>query len=64
MPQWVKTLSAMQETWVSFMGWEDPLEEGIVQPTSVFLPGESHGQEEPGELQSIAGSELCPWQRS
>ena len=20
------------------MGWEDPLEEGMVQPTSVFLP--------------------------
>ena len=23
------------------------------QPTAVFLPGKSHGQEEPGELQSI-----------
>ena len=25
------------------MGQEDPLEEGM-QPTPVFLPGESHGQ--------------------
>ena len=25
------------------MGQDDPLEEGI-QPTPVFLPGESHGQ--------------------
>ena len=35
--------SAMQETWVQSLGWEDPLEkEG--QPTAVFLPGETHGQ--------------------
>ena len=36
----------MQETeemWVWFLGQEDPLEEGM-QPTPVFLPGESHGQ--------------------
>ena len=25
------------------LGWEDPLEEEI-EPTPVFLPGESHGQ--------------------
>ena len=25
------------------LGWEDPLEKEI-QPTSVFLPGKSHGQ--------------------
>ena len=33
----------MQETQVQYLGWEDPLEKGI-QPTPVFLPGESHGQ--------------------
>ena len=36
----------MQETEerrVQSLGWADPLEEGI-QPTPVFLPGESHGQ--------------------
>ena len=28
---------------VQSLGWKDPLEEGM-QPTPVFLPGESHGQ--------------------
>ena len=32
----------MQETWVRFLGWEDPLEKGKV-PTPVFWPGEFHG---------------------
>jgi len=32
-----------QEMQVRSLGWEDPLEEGI-QPTPIFLPGESHGQ--------------------
>ena len=31
---------AMQETWVRFLGWEDPLEEGMAT-TPVSLPGES-----------------------
>ena len=31
---------AMPETWVHFLGWEDPLEEGMAT-TPVFLPGES-----------------------
>ena len=39
----VKYLSPMQETWVRSLGWEDPLEKEM-QPTLVFLPGESHGQ--------------------
>ena len=40
-----KNLSAMQETWVQSLGWEDPLEKEIAtQPTPVFLPGEFHGQ--------------------
>ena len=33
------------------LGREDPLEEEM-QPTPVFLPGESHG-EEPGRLRSM-----------
>ena len=33
----------MQETWVQSLAWKDTLEEGM-QPTSVFLPGEFHGQ--------------------
>ena len=39
----VKNLPAMQETWVWSLGQENPLEEEM-QPTPVFLPGESHGQ--------------------
>ena len=45
----VKNLSAkqeMQEIWVWSLGWEDPLEEEM-QPTPVFLPGESHWQRSP-----------------
>ena len=41
------------ETWVQALGRADPLEEEAWQPTSVFLPGESHGQ------RSLAGS--SPW---
>ena len=33
----------MRETGVRSLGWEDPLEKEM-QPTPVFLPGESHGQ--------------------
>ena len=41
--QMVKNLLAMQETWVSSPGQEDPLEKERL-PSPVFLPGESHGQ--------------------
>ena len=41
--QTVKSLPAMQETWVWSLGWEDPLRREW-QPTPVFLPGEFHGQ--------------------
>ena len=33
----------MQETWVRFLGQEDPLEQEMAT-TPVFLPGEAHGQ--------------------
>ena len=39
----VKNLLAMQETQVQFLGWEDPWIREL-QPTPVFLPGESHGE--------------------
>ena len=51
--QMVKNLLAMWETWVQSLGWGDLLEEGI-QPTPVFLSGESSQSEEAGGLQSIA----------
>ena len=42
MAQPVKNLPAMQETRVRSLGQEDPLEEGIWQPTLVFLCGKFH----------------------
>jgi len=48
----VNNLLAMIETLVRSQGWEDSLEEGM-QPTPVFLPGESSWTEEPGGLQSM-----------
>ena len=41
--QKVKNPPAMQESWVQFLGWEDPLEEGMATHI-VFLPGDPHGQ--------------------
>ena len=41
--QWVKNPPAIQETWVWFLGSEDP-QRRKWQPTPVFLPGISHGQ--------------------
>ena len=43
MAQTVKKLSAVEETQVRSLGWEDPLERAW-QPTLVFSPGEAHGQ--------------------
>ena len=40
--QTVKRLSAMQETWVRSLGWEDSLRRKW-HPTPVLLPGKSHG---------------------
>ena len=59
--QLVKSLPAMQETWVQSLGWEDPLEKGWL-PTPVFLgfPGGSDGEESScnaGDLGSIPGLE-------
>ena len=33
--QLVKNLPGMQETWVRFLGWEDPLEEGMATRSSI-----------------------------
>ena len=38
MAQLVKNLPAMQETWVRFLGWEDPLEKGKAAQTVKHLP--------------------------
>jgi len=34
--QMVKTLLAMQETWVQFLGWKDPLEKGMAIHSSIL----------------------------
>ena len=34
--QMVKNLSAMWETWVQSLGWEDPLKEGMTTHTSIL----------------------------
>ena len=39
----VKRLPTMWKTWVQSLRQEDALEEGM-EPTPLFLPGESHGQ--------------------
>ena len=50
--QLVKNLPAMQETLVRFLGWEDPLEEGMATHSSV-LAWRIPRTEEPGRLQSM-----------
>ena len=51
--QTVKNLSAIQETHVQSLGWEDPLEKGMVTHSSI-LAWEVLWTEEPGGLQSMA----------
>ena len=53
----VKSLLAMQETWVQFLGWEDPLEKGMT-PHSSILAWRIPWTEEPGRLQSMESKEL------
>ena len=36
MAQTVKSPPAMQETWVQSLGWEDPLEKGMVTHSSIL----------------------------
>ena len=42
----------MQETWVQFLGWEDPLEKEMATHSSI-LAWRIPRTEEPGRLQSI-----------
>ena len=44
-----KNLSAMQETWVRSLGWEDPLEKGMAIHSSI-LAWRIPWREEPGGL--------------
>ena len=51
MAQTVKDLPAVQEMWVQSLGWEDPLEKGMVTHSSI-LAWRIPWTEEPGGLQS------------
>ena len=52
MAQMVKNLPIMQETWVRSLGWEDPLEKGMVTHSSI-LAWRMLWTEEPGRLESM-----------
>ena len=57
MTQLVKNLPAMQETWVPFLGQEDPLEKEMATHSSI-LAWKIPWTEEPGKLQSMGLQEL------
>jgi hypothetical protein len=48
----VKNLSAMQETQLQSLGWEDPLEREMATHSSI-LARRIPQKQEPGELQSV-----------
>ena len=52
MTQMVKSLPAMRETWVRFLGWEDPLEKEMAIHSST-LAWKIPWTEELGRLQSM-----------
>ena len=58
----VKNLAAMQEIWVRFLGWEDPLEKEMATHSSI-LAWRIPWTEEPGRLQSTGSQELDTTER-
>ena len=56
MVQTVKSLPVMRETWVRFLGQEDPLEKEVATHSSI-LAWEIPWTEEPGQLQSMGHKE-------
>ena len=57
MVQMVKILSAMQETWVRSLGWEDRLEKGMATKSGI-LTWRIPWTEEPGGLQSLGSQRV------
>ena len=53
----VKNLPAMRETWVPFLGGEDPLEKGMATHSSI-LAWRIPWTEEPGGLQSMGSQRV------
>ena len=60
MAQTVKCLSAMQETQVRSLGWEDPLEKEMAAHSSI-LAWETPWTEGPGGLQSMGFQKSWTW---
>ena len=59
MAQLVKTLSAMQKTWVWSLGWEDHLEKGMATHSSILAMGQrSLAGYSPGDHK---GSDMTEW---
>ena len=57
MAQTVKHLSAMQDTWVRSLGWEDPLEKEMAIYSSTIV-WKIPWTEEPGRLQSMGSQRV------
>ena len=57
MPQTVKNLPAMQETWVRSLGWEDPLEKEMATHSNI-LAWRIPWTEEPCGLQSMGSQRV------
>ena len=55
--QWVKNLPTMQETWVQFLGQEDPLEKELATHSSI-LAWRIPWTEEPGRPQSMGDTRV------
>ena len=55
--QMVKHMSTMQETWVRFLGWEDPLEKEMAIHSST-IAWKIPWTEEPGRLQSMGSQRV------
>ena len=58
-PQTVKNLPAMQETWVRSLGWEELLEEGMAIHFNILAFGIPR-TEQPGRLQSMRSQPNFP----
>ena len=55
--QTVKRLPTMWETWVRFLGWEDPLEKELATHSST-LAWKIPWMEDPGRLQSMGSQRV------
>ena len=60
----VKNPSAMQETWVRFLGQENPLKKGMAMHSNIFLPGEFHGQRTGLQIMGRVRQDLATKQRN